>query len=64
MERQMSNDRPITRPEAEQIRIYADRLNQQQCEQPSMKMVIVAMLYHVADAIEGKDPPPWKKVTP
>jgi hypothetical protein len=50
--------------QAEQIRHYADKLKEQQSVQPSMQMVIVATLRHVADAIEGKDPPPWKKVTP
>jgi hypothetical protein len=50
--------------ESERIRAYADKLNEQQCTQPSMKMVIVATLRHVANAIDGKDPPPWKKVEP
>jgi hypothetical protein len=50
--------------EADLIRTYADKLNEQYCIQPSMKMVVVAMLRHVADAIEGKDPPPWKQVKP
>jgi hypothetical protein len=50
--------------EAERIRAYADKLDEQQCVQPSMKMVIVAMMRHVADAIEGKDPPPWKDIRP
>jgi hypothetical protein len=50
--------------EAERIRAYADQLAEQQCTQPSMKMVIVAMMRHVADAIEGRDPPPWKEIRP
>jgi hypothetical protein len=58
-------ERIMSTIKAERIRKYADELDQQQpCVQPSMKMVIVAMLRHVADAIEGKNPPPWKKVTP
>jgi hypothetical protein len=47
---------------AAQIRDYADKLSKQQGLQPFMNMVIVAMLHHIADAIEGKDPPPWKEI--
>jgi hypothetical protein len=50
---------------AERIRLYAAKLDEQQpCEQPNMKLVIVAVMRHVADAIEGKDPQPWKKIGP
>jgi hypothetical protein len=55
---------PMSTIKAERIRHYAEELDKQQCVQPSMKMVIVAMLRHVADAIEGRDPPPWKEVKP
>jgi hypothetical protein len=50
--------------DVERIRAYADKLNEQHCVQPAMKMVIVAMMRHVADAIDGKDPPPWKQIKP
>jgi hypothetical protein len=61
----MENDAEFReRIKADRIRSYADKLDEQHCIQPSMKMVIVAMMRHVADAIEGKDPPPWKQVKP
>jgi hypothetical protein len=51
---------------AERVRDYAAKLERQPaCTQPSMKLVIVAMMRHVADAIEGKDPPPiWREIRP
>jgi hypothetical protein len=51
---------------AERIRVYAEKLEQQcACTQPTMKLVIIAMMRHVADAIEGKDPPPlWREIRP
>jgi hypothetical protein len=53
----------MTNIEAERIRSYADKLGEQQCTQPAIKMVVVTMMRHIADAIEGKDPPEtWRQV--